>query len=375
VIVRVERRLVAPRWLALGVPVGSLVAALVLGAIVLLATGHNPLSSYRRLFDTAFVGKDSITESLISATPLMFTGLAAAIAFRMSLWNVGGEGQLYCGAIGASGVGLWLSGAPTPILIACMALAGMLAGAAWALIPALLRAYASTNEIITSLMLNYVAGLLLTYLIFDSFSYWRDLSSFSAKTFPQGKTLSDSAAWPALNLSGPSLAVPLGFLFAIVLGTLLAFLRSRTRLGFEMQVIGDSTRAARYAGMRTRRVVVLVFCLSGACAGLGGASQVGDFQHVLDPRGLQQSGLGYAGIVVAALARYNPVSVLVVAVLIGGLQNAGFALQGADFPSGLVGVLQGLILFCALAGELFSRYRVRPARRAREQAVATGEAA
>jgi simple sugar transport system permease protein len=371
--IRLERRLLEPRWLAVGVPAGSLLAAIVLGAIVLLATGHNPGQAYRRLFDTAFVGESSISETLIAGTPLLFTGLAAAVAFRMSLWNVGAEGQLYCGAIGAAGVGLWFAGAPTPILIACMAVAGMLAGAAWALLPALLRAYASTNEIITSLMLNYVAGLLLTYLIFDSFSYWRDTSSFSAKTFPQGKILADSASWPAWSPFGGSLSVPLGLLAAVVVAGLLAFLRSRTRLGFEMQVLGDSTRAARYAGIRTRWVVVLVFCLSGACAGLGGASQVGDFQHVLDPRGLQQAGFGYAGIVVAALARYNPIGVLLVAVLIGGLQNAGYALQGADFPSGLVGVLQGLILFSALGGELFSRYRVRVARR--PAAVPEGEAA
>jgi simple sugar transport system permease protein len=370
--IRLERRLVAPRWLAFGVPAGSLVVAMVLGAIVLLVTGHNPLHTYRRLVDTAFSGQASISETLVAGTPLMFTGLAAAVAFRMSLWNVGAEGQLYCGAIGASGVGLWFAGAPTPLLIASMAVAGMLAGAAWALIPALLRAYASTNEIITSLMLNYVAGLLLTYLIFDSFSYWRDTSSFSAKTFPQGKTLPDSTAWTAWSPLG-SLSVPTGLLLAVVVAIFIALLRSRTRLGFEMQVIGDSTRAARYAGIRTRLVVVLVFCLSGACAGLGGASQVGDFQHVLDPRGLQQAGFGYAGIVVAALARYNPLGVVLVAVLLGGLQNAGYALQGADFPSGLVGVLQGLILFSALGGELFSRYRVRLARRA--EALPEGEPA
>jgi ABC-type uncharacterized transport system permease subunit len=372
-VIRLERRLVAPRWLAVGVPACSLGAAIVLGAIVLLVTGHNPLHSYRRLFDTAFVGQESITQTLISATPLLFTGLAAAVAFRMSLWNVGAEGQLYCGAIGASGVGLWFAGAPTPILIASMAVAGALAGAAWALIPALLRAYASTNEIITSLMLNYVAGLLLTYLIFDSFSYWRDTSSFSAKTFPQGKNLADAASWPAWAPFGGTLSVPLGLFVALVVAVFLALLRTRTRFGFETQVIGDSIRAARYAGMRTRWVMVLVFCLSGACAGLGGASQVGDFQHVLDPRGLQQASFGYTGIVVAALARYNPIGVLLVAVLLGGLQNAGYALQGADFPSGLVGVLQGLILFCALGGELFARYRVRLARRA--GLVTGGEAA
>jgi ABC-type uncharacterized transport system permease subunit len=362
-VVRLERRLVAPRRLALLVPVGSLVAAIVLGGIVLLATGHDPLWSYRRIFDTAFVGDQSISETLVSATPLMFTGLAAAVAFRMSLWNVGGEGQLYLGMVGASGVGLWWGGLPTPLLIAAMVVAGALFGAVWALIPALLRAFLSTNEIITSLMLNYVAGLLITYLIFDSFSYWRDTSSFSAKTFPQGKILPDSATWSTWSPFSHSLVLPLGFGIAILLGLVLAFLRARTRLGFEMQVIGDSTRAALYAGMRTRWVVVLVLAISGACAGIGGASQIGDFSHTLDPRGIQQAGYGYAGIVVAALARYNPVGVLVVAILLGGLQNAGFALQGADFPSGLVGVLQGLVLFCALGGELFARYRVRLARR------------
>jgi Uncharacterized ABC-type transport system, permease component len=130
------------------------------------------------------------------------------------------------------------------------------------------------------------------------------------------------------------------------------FLYSRTRFGFEVQVLGDSPRAAHYAGMRTRRKIVAVMAISGALAGLGGASQVGDFRHTLDadPNGLQRQYYGYAGIVVAALARYNPFAVLVVAFLIGGLQNAGNTLQGADFPSGLVGVIQGLILFCALGG-------------------------
>jgi simple sugar transport system permease protein len=111
--------------------------------------------------------------------------------------------------------------------------------------------------------------------------------------------------------------------------------------------------------MRTRRKVVAVMCISGAVAGIGGASQNGDFRHLLDPKGIEQSGYGYAGIVIAALARYNPVAVIVVAFLLGGLQNAGYTLQGADFPSGLVGVMQGVILFCALGGEVLARYRVR----------------
>jgi simple sugar transport system permease protein len=146
---------------------------------------------------------------------------------------------------------------------------------------------------------------------------------------------------------------------AIAAAVLLWALYARTRFGFELQVIGDSQRTARFAGMRLRRKILAVMCISGAVAGLGGASYEGDFAYQIDPTGLQASFFGYTGIVVAALAAYNPLAVVPVGFLLGGLQNAGFTLQGADFPSGLVGVMQGLILFCALGGEVLIRYRVR----------------
>jgi ABC-type uncharacterized transport system permease subunit len=275
----------------------------------------------------------------------------------MNLFNIGGEGQLYAGAITGATVALLMAGAPSPIVIAAMVLAGAAGGAVLAAIPGILRAFFSTNEIITSLMLNYVVALVLEYLIFDSHSYLRDTSGFEANVFPQGKTLSDEATWSSWTIHG--LILPLGFLLAIAVATLVWVLYSRTRFGFEVQVIGNSARAGRYAGMRTRRKILAVMCLSGAIAGLGGASQMGDFRHQLDPQGLRQANYGYTGIVVAALARYNPFAVVLVALLLGGLTNAGFTLQGADFPAGLVGVMQGLILFCALGGELFVRYRVR----------------
>ena len=159
--------------------------------------------------------------------------------------------------------------------------------------------------------------------------------------------------------------LPFGLLLGVVVAAGVWLLYGRTRFGFEVQVIGDSPRAARYAGMRTRRKILAVMALSGAIAGIGGASQDGDFRHTLDPRGLTAAGYGYTGIVIAALARYNPFAVCLVAFLLGGLQNAGYTLQGADFPSGLVGVMQGLILFCALGGEVLIRYRVRVGGRAR----------
>jgi len=361
-LIRIQRRQKAPRWLLVAVPVLSLVAAFAAAAVVLVIAGKDPLATYERIFDKAFFAPRALTNTLVSATPLLLTGLAAATAFRMRLWNIGGEGQLYLGAVGASGVGIALHDQPGVILIAAMILGGLLAGAAWAIVPGLLRAYFNTNEIITTLMLNYVAGLLLLYLIFDSQSYWRDLSTFSSRQFPIGKLLPDSATWPTFDL-GVAL-VPLGFVVGIAAAIGIWLLYRSTVFGFQVRVLGDSASAARYAGIKTRRIVVAMMALSGALAGLGGASQVGDFRHVLDPRGLQQGGLGYAGIVVAALARYNPFAVPIVAVLIGGLANAGYSLQGPDFPAGLVGVLQGMILFFALGGELLLRYRITfPGRR------------
>jgi simple sugar transport system permease protein len=410
---RFERRLETPGWLAVVVPVASVLVAVVLSGLVLLATQHDPVHTFSRIVQRGFTGKDAVTQTLISSTPLLFTGLAAAVAFRMQVWNIGGEGQLYIGALCSSGVGLALREQGAFVIIVAMILAGIAGGLVWGIIPGLLRAHFSTNEIITSLMLNYVAGLLITYLIFDSRSYWRDVTSFSGKTFPQGKPLPDAAGWPSLltgvnpattlliallagaafmawrrhrdgaplvardgataalgaglvvavawALTKPNviMRIPMGFFVGIAVAAILWVLFRATRFGFEVRVIGDSPAAAGYAGMRTRRKIVSIMALSGAVAGLGGASQVGDFRHVLDPRGLQQSSFGYTGIVVAALARYNPFAVVLVAFLLGGVSNAGYSLQGPDFPAGLVGVVQGMILFCALGGELLVHYRFR----------------
>src|SRR5579862_2907719 len=361
---RIERRLRQPRWLIVAVPAGSLVFAFALAGVVLLATGHDPLQTYRELFDAAFLQAGALGQTLIQATPLAFTGLAAAAAFRMRVFNIGAEGQLYIGTITAAAAGLYLggSGSASAVVIAAMVVAGCAGGAAWALIPGVLRAFFKTNEIITSLMLNYVAAYVLTYIVFNTESYWRQTSGFNASVFPTSKSLPNDAFWPGLTIHARGgIALPLGAGIAVLVAAVLWFLYTRTRFGFEAQVLGDSPRAARYAGMRTRRKILAVMGISGAIAGLGGASQVGDFSHALDgdPNGLQKQFYGYTGIVVAALARYNPFAVVVVAFLIGGLQNAGNTLQGVSFPSGLVGVIQGIILFSALGGELLVRHRVR----------------
>jgi ABC-type uncharacterized transport system permease subunit len=366
--IRLEPRVDNPRWMTWAVPIGSFFAALLVGAVVLVITSQNPISVYQRILERGFLDSGSLSGTFISATPLLFTGLCAAVAFRVGFFNIGGEGQFYVGAVFASGIALALGAdAQSWIAVGAMVLSGAVGGALWAFIPGILRARFRTNEIITSLMLNYVAGIGATYLIFESDSFWRELSG-SGAVFPKGKIIPLTAQWPSYEIG--TLVVPFGLLLGAVVAIWLHVLQRRTRFGYEMRVVGGAPSTARYAGMRPSRVIVVVAMLSGAFAGLGGAADVGNFRHVLDPKGLQQSGFGYAGIVVAALARLNPLAVVFVAIILGGITNAGYALQGPDFPAGLVGTLQGLILFCTLGGEVLVRYRIVNTRRNSRAAVA-----
>ncbi len=371
--VRFEPRERLSRWTNVWVPFFAIVLALVIAGIVLAVSGHNPITTYQQIIEAAFTQPGAFTQTLVSTTPLLYTGLAASIAFRMRIWNIGAEGQLYLGSIAAAGVGLYLQNLPAPVVVIAMMAGGAVAGSLWAAIPGALRAYLNTNEILTSLFLNYIADYLMYYLIFDSTSFWRDLTSPAARVFPQGKFLPASGNWPALSIG--SVTVPLGLILAIVLAGLLWGMIRGTRYGFEMRVMGDAPRAAKHAGMNIRRKILSIMLLSGAVAGLGGASQVGDFRHVLDPRGLEQAQFGYTGIVVAALARYNPISAVVAALGIGVLTNAGLALQGPNFPIGLTGTMEGILLFCVLGSEIFVRYRLRIGRTSGPVAPRRAEAA
>ncbi len=357
---RLEPRLIRPRWLSVAVPVVSIVVAMLLGAILITVSGNDALATYGRIGERAFGSVQALTSTIIAATPLLLTGLAAAAAFKMGLFNIGGQGQFVMGAVAASGAGLLLGDTSSWIAIPAMVVAGMLAGGAWAAIPGYFRTRFGTNLVITTLMLNYVAANVASYLIFGSESFWRLLTG-SGKVFPQGKPLEEAAVWPAFG--GGGLELPLGFILGCVAAVGLWALYRFTRFGFEIAVVSDSPEAARYAGINVPRTGLAIMTISGALAGLGGASDIGDIRHVLDPKGLGQSGYGYTGIVVAALARWNPVAVIPISILLGALANAGRSLQGATFPAGLVGTLQGLLLFCAVSGEFLTRYRIRTANR------------
>lgn len=353
---RLERRVDRPLGLRIAVPILSMVVAIVLGGILVSLSGNDPIATYDRILDRAVFSDGALTGTFVYATPLLFTGLAAAVAFRVGIFNIGGDGQFVVGSIAASGLALGLADHGYPVVLVAMIVGGGLAGAAWAAIAGALRAWLNTNEIITTLMLNYVALNLADYLIFGSHSHWRNTEG-TARQFPQGRSLAADLWWTPFRL-GP-VTIPLGYVLGAVVAVVLFLIARRSRFGFSTRVIGDEPRAARYAGIRTRRTIFAVMALSGAVAGLGGASNVGDARHNFDPKGLGQAGYGYTGIVVAALARFNPLAVVGVALVMGGLSNAGASLQGPGFPAGLVGTLQALLLITTLAGELFATYRIR----------------
>lgn len=361
--VRLEPRLSSPRWLVVGVPVLSVVFALLVGAVFLLATGHPPLRAYLRILDNGFTSYYGITDTLGLATPLICTGLAAAFAFRMNLFNIGEEGQMYLGMIAAAWAGIVLvDGWPAPLAVAVVLFVGALGGAAWVLVPAGLRARLGTSEIVSSLLLNYVALNLVNYFIFGSRTSLR-----ADSPFPEGQAISPSAQLDGFGTTNtyPTLVV------AVLLAVGLWWFITRSNFGYETSVMADSPSAARYAGISAPRLTVLVLLGSGALAGLGGAMYVVGPAGKVDP-GLLQIGLGYAGIVVAALARYNFVAVVVTAVLFAGLRTGGSALQVSSdpVPIAIAVVIQGAVLLFALGGEMFRRNRLVVRRSALDGAAA-----
>jgi general nucleoside transport system permease protein len=353
-LIALERRREQRRWVYVAVPVIAVLLALGVGAVFLLLTGHDPLTVYRVMIQASFASTFGFADTLVSATPLILTGLAALVSFRVKLWNIGAEGQLYIGAVLAAGVALWLGETlPMPLNVVAMLVAGALGGMLYIAIPALARAWLRTNEIITTLLLNAVALLFMNWLIFGSQSFWRDAQ---AGQFPQGRRIPLAAEFPRLGTT----RVHLGLFVALAAVLVIWFVLTRTRFGFSMRILGDSEDAARYAGIPVRWMVVGVLLLSGALAGLAGASHVGGLSRRLDPASLA-IGMGYAGIIVAALARLNPGGVVLVAVLLGGVRNAGTALQSLPdrVPMEIAIMLEGAILLFALGSEVLVRYRIR----------------
>ena len=355
--VRMEQRLSTPRLLLFLVPVFSVVLALVVGGVFLAATGHSPIGTYLDLIDNGYTSFYGITDTLGLATPLICTGLAAAFAFRMNLYSIGQEGQMYLGMIGGAWAGIAIADSlPQLVAVPFVLLVGAATGAAWIALPAFLRARLGTSEIVSTLLLNYVALNLLNYLIFGSTGFFRDPTT----SFPQGRLVADSARLSPISFFTDKVTNTYPtFLIAVILAVVLFWLMRVSNYGYETAVYADSPNTARYAGMNSAWLQSSVLLISGALAGVGGAMYVVGPAGKVDP-GLLQVGLGYAGIVVAALARYNFIAVIVAAVLFAGLRTGGNALQISNdpVPIAIAVVLQGAVLLFALGGELFRRNKI-----------------
>ncbi|MHB1043015.1 MAG: ABC transporter permease [Eubacteriales bacterium] len=344
--IRLEKRLEASKAAPFLVPVLSIFLALFTGALFFWFSGKDPVDVYLSMYRGAFGSAYGLSETVVKAIPLSLCGLGVAMAFRMQLWNIGGEGQFYLGAMAASWVALFHPQLPAYVMLPAMAAAGFAAGGLWGLIPAVPRAYQGVNETIITLMLNYVGIYMVDYLVHGP---WRDPGGFN---FPLTAQFVRAAVLPTFGHT----RVHAGVLFAIAACLVIFLVLRSTRWGYEIKVIGESPDAARYAGISLERNILLVMLVSGGLCGLAGMAEVsgiaGRLQEGLSP------GYGYTAIIVAWLSRLNPFALLAVAFLFGGLQVGGYAVQVSGVPSSTVSMLQGLLLFFVLGGEIFNRYRL-----------------
>jgi simple sugar transport system permease protein len=343
---RLEARQRTPTWMNVALPVAAIVAALVLCSGLIALAGAGVFEAYGVMFSAAFGDSYAITETLVRAAPMIFTGLAVAVAFRAKFWNIGAEGQLLAGAIASCAVGAIPM--PGPLAMLLMALAGAAAGAAVALVPAVLRVKLKVDDVVSSLLLNSIIFYALMALIEGS---WKDPLS----GYPISPPIEDSAALPVL-IEGTRLH--LGVLVALFAAPVVWFVIARTTLGFRIRVTGENPEAARYGGISVQRVLLSAAVLSGALAGLAGVGEVGGvhFQVMSDI----SPGYGYSGIVIAMLARLNPLGVVPAAIFLAAVMTGAEAMSRATgVPAFLSDVIQGTALLAMLVALLFTAYRLR----------------
>jgi len=320
----------------------AFLASLVVVGLLLLTQGRDPFRTYQGMFIGAFGSAYAVTETLVAATPIMLCALGVAVGAWVGLITIGAEGQLYMGALGATYAAMSMPHSPAWQVLPLMFCSACLLGALWSGIPGLLRARFGVNETILTLLLNYVAVLIVLYLIHGP---WRDPLSFS---WPQTAAFSPAAQLPRFG----STRLHLGLCFGVGIAGLLWMARSRTRWGFIAKVVGAGPRVAAYAHYPVARYLVGAMLLSGAIAAIAGMGQVSAIEGRL--RAVLSPGYGYTGFLVAWLARHNPIGIVLVSVLMGGLLSGGDSLQlGERLPAATINIIQGLIFFFLLGSERY----------------------
>ncbi len=347
---QVERVLVPSGAWVLAVSLCAIAAALVAAGLVFWAFGLNPLRAYAVIFAGTLADRRAAPEILRQATPLLLAGVGLVLAFRAQFWNIGAEGQLLAGAVAAAGVALF-SGTPAPWMLPAMFVAGFLGGALWGFLPTLLRLKLEVNEVVSTLMMNYIAAFSVEWLIHGP---WKGKTAYGfayTDAFPEAARL---ALIPGTRVHWPALAL------AVALAAGLAFFLGRARLGFEIRVLGENPTAARYAGMDPTRTILIAMALSAGAAGMAGVGEVAGIHHKLLAPGQVSMGYGYAAIIVAWLARGSPLAAVITALFLGLIFSSGDVMKVAlQMPFRVTDVFNGLILFFLIGSERLLNYRLR----------------
>lgn len=294
------------------VPIVAIALALIIGAILIRTQGVNPTYAYTTLFNAAWGSPDGILTTLQKATPLILSGLAVTVALRVGLFNIGAQGQLLWGAVGALIVAVTLSGLPSVMLIPASMIGGAIFGALWAAIAGALKATRGVHEVISTIMLNSIAAGVIDWLVSGPLRA-------EGQTLPISRNIPESAFLKDLGF------LPVGFIVALALAALIAWILKRTTLGFEFDTVGKNKFAALYAGMGIPRTIITAMGVSGALAGLGGAIETLGVVHRYQSG--SSAGLGFDGITIALLARANPWATIPAALLVATMRSGSSSLQ------------------------------------------------
>ena len=347
--IRLEARPEASKFWTYASPVLALLVTVTIGVLIFLALGKDPVKGLQVFFWEPIKSPYALGELMVKATPLLIIALGLAVCFRSNVWNIGAEGQFVMGAVAAGGVALLADKTTGPWIIPAILLAGVLGGMVWAGITALLRDRFNANEILVSLMLVYVADMVLSYLVFGP---WKDPAGFN---FPQTKTFDAVTQIPRL-MEGSR--VNIGIVLAAIGVVALWFFLFRTFAGFRQEVGGLAPAAARYAGFSSRRALWVALLVSGGAAGLAGALEVAGPIGQLTT--YVPAGYGFAAIIVAFVGRLHPAGMVFSAILMSMFYIGGELAQSRlGLPKSLTGVFQGLLLFSLLACDTLMAYRLR----------------
>ncbi|MDO5690671.1 MAG: ABC transporter permease [Tissierellia bacterium] len=325
----------------------SLLLAFICGGMIIYISGNSPFEIYGILLNGAIGSKSGILQTILQSTPLLFCGLSVLLGLKGGILNLGVEGQLYIGALFSSLVAIYLKGLPAPLHVLLCVVAGMLGGMLWAFLPIWLKIKRGAHEVVTALMMNYIAVLFLDFLLNYPI---RDPDSSVAQTV----LIETTAQLPRLF---PRSKVTIAILFGILLGCGIYFLLYRSRLGYKIILVGSNVKAAAASGIHVNRILILSMLLSGLCAGLAGTMEVlGSYHRLI--QGFS-SGYGFEGIAVAVLGS-SPISVIFSALLFGGLKAGGIALNfGTNLSVKFISVLQGLIILFIAAPKLIPNLKKR----------------